>query len=105
HITNMQADPFVFRASISGAVTTGGGGRTGPVGVPGLTVQLQDTSGNVLATAVTDAQGRYRFNQLGAVPNTSAVGGAGDYVVRLVLPTGVTQLSASPATISVTRGD
>jgi hypothetical protein len=101
-VTNLQGDVFKFTASISGTVSTGlaRGGHGGPSahGLSGATVQLEDTSGNVLATTVTDAQGRYRFDQL------SGIGGTGQYVVRLVVPAGYTQTSADPAAILISRG-
>ncbi len=99
HITNLQSDVMVFRASIGGTVVTAGPAHGFPAGVAGITVQLQDTGGTVLATTVTDAQGHYHFDQL------SGVSATGQYNVRLVLPAGDTQASANPATILISRGD
>jgi hypothetical protein len=113
NITNLQSDVFLFKASISGTVTSNSN-PSGPrnaraQGVPGVTVELLDNSGDVLATTVTDRQGRYRFNQLsGLAANPDSASGTsatGDYNVRLVLPSGLTQTSANPATISISRGD
>jgi hypothetical protein len=99
-VTNLQADVFLFQASISGTVFAGGGRHgSAPRGLAGVTVQLQDSSGNVLATAVTDAQGHYRFGQLNGLSAT------GQYEIRLVVPTGYTQTSANPSTILISRGD
>ena len=102
-ITNLQSNAFFFKASISGTVSSGigeGGHRSAmPQGLSGVTVQLQDPSGNVLATTTTDRQGGYRFD------NYSGVGGTGYYNVRLVLPAGLTQISATPASILISRGD
>jgi hypothetical protein len=101
-VTNLQNDVFLFQASISGTVFAGSGGtghRGSPAqGLAGVTVQLQDTGGNVLATTVTDAQGHYRFNQF------SGLSATGPYVVRLVVPAGFTQISANPPTILINRG-
>jgi hypothetical protein len=100
NITNLQNDVFLFRASISGTVSTGSGGRTSfGQGVPGVTVQLEDTSGNVLATTLTNANGQYQFAQL------TGIGGTDQYQVRIVVPSGYTQTSANPATILISRGD
>src|SRR5262249_18410479 len=78
-------------------------------GLPGITVELLDTSGDVLATTVTDRQGRYSFNQLSGpavnADSASGVSAGGDYEVRLVLPSGTTQTSANPPTIPTSRGD
>jgi peroxidase len=100
-VTNLQSDVFVFRASISGTVFLDVGGRRDArnVGVPGITVQLNDDSGNPVATTVTDRFGNYSFNQ------QTGIGGTGSYTVSLLLPSGVTQTSANPTTITISRGD
>src|SRR5262249_39537021 len=82
-ITNLQANAFFFKASISGTVSVAGGRRGSmPSGLPGVTVQLLDADGAALATAVTDGQGRYRFD------NFNGIEGTGQYQVRLVVPSG-----------------
>jgi peroxidase len=105
-VTNLQGNVFVFQASISGTVATPT--RNGLRGVPGITVQLQDTSEDVLATTVTGWNGTYSFNQLSgpaANPvNASGVSATGDYNIVLVLPSGITQLSANPGTVLISRG-
>src|SRR5262249_57141693 len=68
-------------------------------GLSGVTVQLTDDSGNVLATTVTDRQGHYRFD------NFNGIGGTGNYNVRVVVPSGFTQKSANPSTILISSGD
>jgi hypothetical protein len=102
-ITNLQGNVFFFKGSISGTVSTtsGGGGHRGAssAGLPGVTVQLEDDGGNVLATTVTDGHGRYRFDQF------TGVAGTGNYTVRLVVPSGFTQTSADPPAILISRGD
>src|SRR5205807_776237 len=77
------------------------GGRRprGAVGLAGLTVELEDGSGAILATTQTNRQGRYRFNQL------SGVSTVGTYQVVLVLPTGMRQVSPSPSPIVISSGD
>jgi hypothetical protein len=101
--TNLQNNVFLFKASISGTVsaTQSGNDHRGSMarGLSGVTVELQDTSGNVVATTFTDNQGRYNFNQLNGVSATR------DYTVRLIVPSGLTQTSANPSTISISRGD
>jgi hypothetical protein len=112
NVTNLQSDVFKFQASIRGAVfsSAGGDGRHGQDrdGVAGITVQLKDSSGDVLATTVTDRNGRYTFNQLGGPSNNpevaSGVSATGTYEVVLVLPSGVQQTSASPAPVVISRG-
>ncbi len=100
NITNLQSDVFKFTASISGNVQTAAqsGTHHSIQGVSGVIVQLEDTSGNVLATTVTDGKGHYSFNQL------TGIGGTGQYMVRIVAPSGSTQISTNPATILISSG-
>src|SRR5205807_9585882 len=63
NITNLQSDVFRFKASISGTVFLNQN-RFDRGGAAGVTVQLKYSNGDVVATAVTDRQGRYSFNQL-----------------------------------------
>jgi hypothetical protein len=101
-VTNLQPDVFRFTASIGGRVVANGSGRDSiapPLrGVSGVTVELEDTNGDLLATTVTDHSGNYRFNQL------NGVGGTGDYVVKLVVPSIFTQVARYPSTILISRG-
>jgi hypothetical protein len=102
NITNLQSDAFLFKASISGTVTVEGSGGRGAhreQGLAGVTVQLKDDSGNVIATTVTDARGHYSFNQ------QTGVAATGNYTVSVVAPSGDTQTSANPSTIQISRGD
>jgi hypothetical protein len=110
-ITNLQSDVFVFKASISGTVVPnrGGGVRglsfsergtrvSSQHGPPANTVELEDASGNVLATTVTDRKGHYKFDQLTGLSAT------GNYTVRVVVPSGFIQTSANPSTTLISRG-
>ncbi len=78
------------------------------MGVPGLTVELTDSSGDVLAVTKTNRFGQYVFTQFSGpaadVENASGVGSVGDYNVVLVLPSFLTQTSANPSTIAISRG-
>jgi hypothetical protein len=107
-VTNLQSDVFLFQASISGTVFRGGPRNTPPQGAAGITVHLEDGSGDVLATTVTDSRGRYSFNQLSgpaANPeNGSGVSATGSYSVVLVLPSGARLASPAPASILISRG-
>jgi hypothetical protein len=113
NITNLQSDVFLFKASISGTVTSNsnasGPRDARPQGVLGITIELLDSGGAVLATTVTDSQGHYSFNQLSgpaANPDSaSGISATGDYNLRLVLPSGLKQTSTDPSTISISRGD
>jgi hypothetical protein len=102
NITNLQPDVFKFTASISGSVVSRGNGAhfdaSWQKGIAGMTVLLQDSDGNVLATTQTDKLGNYTFNQ------KSGVGGTGSYTVRVVAPSGASQVSINPAPILISRG-
>jgi hypothetical protein len=111
-ITNLQPDVMLFTASISGTVLATPTGNTSTAfslkGLAGVTVQLQDTSGDVLATTVTNRQGQYSFNQLsgpsGNPEIASGVSATGQYQIVLVLPNGETQITPNPSPVSITRG-
>jgi hypothetical protein len=102
-LTNLQRDVFKFTASISGRVIGDGNGSGSgafrPQGLSGVTLQLQDSDGNVLATTVTNSSGNYSFNEL------NGIGGTGAYSVILVVPSGLVQTSKNPASILISRGD
>jgi hypothetical protein len=99
-VTNLQSDVFIFQASIGGTVRDNSG-----QGVAGINVQLLDASDDVLATAVTDANGQYTFNQQSgpaASPDIqSGVSATGNYQVALVLPAGMTQTTANPGMVAI----
>jgi len=108
-VTNLQSDVFLFQASISGTVVLSLGSSPHPIklGVPGITVLLEDTSGDILATTRTGLLGRYTFNQLSgpaaSALNAPGVSATGDYDIVLVLPSFLKQTSG-PGTIEITRG-
>jgi peroxidase len=109
NITNLQSDVFLFKASISGTVNLNlFGGNRGGIGLPGLTVQLQDTSGDILATTTTGRGGSYSFNQLSTgntnLALTPGVSGTGTYQIVVVLPSFLEQIGQGPGAITVTRG-
>jgi hypothetical protein len=107
-VTNLQNDVFLFRASISGTMSFDHS-RPNQGGVAGITVQLQNSDGNVIASTVTNRQGLYSFNQFsGPASNPddgSGVSATGTYTVALVLPSGLKQTTPNPSLISITRGD
>jgi peroxidase len=99
--TNLQANVFIFDPTISGRVTVetvakqGHGFNEIAVGLAGVTVQLQDTHGNVVGTTQTDSNGRYTFDSMGI----------GTYRVHVVAPTDLHLVSRNPGNISITSGD
>jgi hypothetical protein len=105
-ITNLQSDAFIFQASIGGTVSMNAGRHM--IGVPGVIVQLEDTSGDILATATTGRNGQYSLNQLSGpaanVENASGVSGTGTYRIVLSLPSWLEQTGSSPGSVTITRG-
>ena len=110
-ITNLPSDVFTFKASISGQVSLPAGrSHHGSMqsGVAGVTVQLEDTAGNILATTTTNSRGRYTFNQQSdpaANPiNSPGVSETGFYRVVLAPPASLHQVSPNPRSILISRG-
>jgi hypothetical protein len=102
-ITNLQSDVFFVKESISGTVFSdadhAGLPRAGNnAGVPGINVNLNDSSGNVVATTTTDSHGHYSFTDQTGIPGT------GKFNVTIVLPPGSIQTTPNPPTISLSRG-
>lgn len=110
NVTGLQANVFLFQASISGNVTLPPGAPKPPQGQPApfanLTVDLEDSDGDILATTQTDAHGNYSFNQLSGPSASSTiasgVSAVGDYKIVLDLPNGSTDTSS---TIDISTGD
>jgi len=115
-VTNLQSDVFIYKASISGTVSTptgssGFGSFRHPTssGVAGITVNLISEDGTVAATTTTDHFGRYSFNQLSAPaanpdegPGLSATG---TYTVSLALAKGMSLLSGPQGSMTISHGD
>jgi hypothetical protein len=104
---NLQNDVFFFQTSISGRVTAdaGNSGRPGQGGqgpgaqgqtqrgLGGLLVSLEDTSGNVVATTETSANGSYSFQGVAL----------GSYVVS-ISPANNQSAKTLAERVSVTKG-
>jgi hypothetical protein len=98
HTSNLQGDVFHFSVGVTGTIfrDSNGNGRQDfrEAGVSGLTVQLLDSSGNVIDTARTGSDGAYSF----------LVNDLGSFTVKPLLPAGLTFTTASSKTVSATRG-
>jgi hypothetical protein len=99
-VRGLQNDVFFFKARVQGTVffdLNGNGAQNrGEAGAAGVTVELINPDGEVIATTLTDRQGHYVFDHL---PET------GDYQVRVVPPAGVTLTTANPEGFSISAGD
>jgi peroxidase len=109
NVSNLQAAVISFKASISGTVNAPPPKLAKGATPPAITVELEDTTGDVLATTDADAQGRYTFDQLSG-PSTDAgitpgVSATGLYPLAVLPPTGLKQSGANPPAVSITKGD
>ncbi|PQO31645.1 peroxidase family protein [Blastopirellula marina] len=82
-VTNLQHNVFFMSATVSGTVFAdpnqpGGQQSSRPAGLAGVTVNLLNDEGLIIATTSTDAQGNYRFDQFHET---------GDYQVQAMMPT------------------
>jgi hypothetical protein len=106
-ITNLQSDVFFNRLEISGHVFAdpdGNGfrGDTEP-GLKGVTVNLLDDTGTVVASTTTAATGEYDFTEQAGIPGT------GNFTLSLSLPPTLTQTAAqigqNPGVVHLSRGN
>lgn len=103
HLTNLQQNAFFFKVEIAGRVVHDGN-RDGVLtrteqGLRGRTVELVDAeTQEVVGTATTDAQGKYRFDIQNGL-------GVGEYLVREVTPAGWIETARPTRSITITRGD
>jgi hypothetical protein len=99
-VRGLQGDVFFFKARVEGQVfaDANGNGRQdrGEAGVAGVTVELLNSDGAVIATTRTGRDGRYYFTQF---PET------GDYQVRVTPPAGSVPTTAGPKDVLISAGD
>jgi hypothetical protein len=102
-ISNLQANVFFFKVSIRGTAfdddNRNGTLDNGEHGLAGVTVQLLDSSGTVVSTTRTDANGRYLFN------NFNGLDATGSYTVAVVVPSGFVSTSPVSVGVAISRGD
>jgi len=97
---NLQNNVFFMKAEVRGQAffDRDGDGRR-DFGEPILSkvvVELLNDDGDVVATASTDSNGRYRF---------TAFLETGDFQVRVVLPPGLQVTTPNPVDVLISRGD
>jgi hypothetical protein len=97
NITNLQPDVFRFQAALTGSVV-GIGHRFTEHGLAGITVDLKDDTGAVVATTTTNTRGQYSFNQL------TGLAGTGTYTISIDVPTGTKPITPPSITKSVSAG-
>jgi hypothetical protein len=101
-VTNLQSDVFFFRVEVSGTVFSDrnrdGRRQARERGLADQVVELVNAdSGEVVATATTDARGDYRFDVASGL-------GLGRFQIRVVLPDSSVQTTPL-RTVALTRGD
>jgi hypothetical protein len=101
-ITNLQGNLFFFKASITGTVFDDDNGNgvqdSGEPGLAGVTVNLLDDSGNVVASTTTNQYGHYKFTDQTGIP------GSGNFSVAIVLSSGFTNTTPTSIGLSISRG-
>jgi hypothetical protein len=99
-VRGLQDNVFVFKARVEGQVfaDANGNGRQdrGEAGVAGVTVELLNNEGAVIATTRTGRDGRYVFDQFGET---------GDYRVRITPPAGSQPTTPDPRAFLIPTGD
>jgi len=97
---NLQDNVFFMKAEVRGQAffdRDGDGRRDFGEGVlAGVSVELLNDEGDVVATETTDSNGRYRFTEFAET---------GDYQVRVVVPAGLQVTTPNPEDILISRGD
>ncbi len=99
-VTNLQSNVFFMQAEVRGQlfIDNNANGRQdrGEAVLPGVTVELLNDAGDVVATTVTNSRGRYQFNTFSET---------GDYQVRIVVPNRLRPTSPATRDVLISRGD
>ncbi len=98
-ISNLQSNVFFMQASVSGQVFLDSNGNgwldRRELPMPGVTVQLMDDAGEIVATTTTGRDGRYRFTQFRET---------GDYQVVVVIPPRLAATTSAAQDVLISRG-
>ncbi|MEZ6062987.1 MAG: peroxidase family protein [Planctomycetaceae bacterium] len=98
-VSNIQDDVFVMTGEVSGRVVANTDGlartRRGGVGVAGVTVELLNDEGTVIASTTTGSTGMYRFDDFDET---------GEYQLRIVPPSGSMLTTSEVIDILISRG-
>jgi hypothetical protein len=99
-IDNLQENVFFMQAELTGKVFVDSNGNRrqdrDEEGLKGITVELLDDEGEVIASTVTDRRGRYWFDEFRET---------GDYQVRVVAPDRYRMTTRSTEDVLISRGD
>jgi len=99
-ISNFQTNVFFMKAQVTGRAffDRDGDGKFdfGEVALAGVSVELLNDAGEVIAATTTDNLGRYRFTQFNET---------GDYQVRITVSAQLQVTTPNPADILISNGD
>jgi hypothetical protein len=99
-VQGLQDNVFFFSAEVNGQVflDRDGDGRQDrdESGLRGVQVELLDSAGDVIAATLTDASGRYRFDEISQ---------PGRYRVRVVVPPELRVTTANPVEVFIANGN
>ncbi|MCA9118542.1 MAG: carboxypeptidase regulatory-like domain-containing protein [Planctomycetaceae bacterium] len=99
-ITNLQDNVFFFRAEVQGQVFADSNGdgilNRRETGISGVTVELLNDDGDVVATTKTDRNGRYRFSEFRET---------GDYQVRVAASSTLGNTTDLVQDVLISRGN
>jgi hypothetical protein len=99
-MNNLQQNVFFLQSEVRGQlfIDANANGRQdrAEAALPGVTVELLNDEGDVVASTVTNSRGRYQFN---------AFAETGDYQMRVVVPNRMRATSATTREVLISRGD
>jgi peroxidase len=99
-VSNLQENVFFLHAEVGGTVYLDADGNGGlgrrEVGIRGVTVELLNDEGDVIATTTTNRYGRFKFTEFHET---------GDFQVRVVVPNGYRGTGETLREVLISRGD
>lgn len=106
-VRGLQQNAMVFRTAATGTITALNNGKRQPA--PNVKVQLLNDDGDVVATTVTDRNGRYVFTEQskGAASDTLTPGlsSSGSYSTVMILPPNTVAQGAATRAFAIQSGD
>lgn len=92
NVTNLQDNVFFMTAEVTGRVVAESGSDTS---VEGIEIQLLNDEGSILASALTDSEGRYLFDDFDET---------GDYQIHIILPSTLVSITSDSLDVLISRG-
>jgi peroxidase len=92
NVTNLQDNVFFTTAEVTRRVVAESGSDTS---VEGIEIQLLNDEGAILASALTDSEGRYLFDDFDET---------GDYQIHIILPSTLVSITSDSLDVLISRG-